>query len=104
MVPPLPAVSRPSKITMTRKPSWITHSCSRTSSVCRRANSFSYSTFERVRGEASALTDRGDGSAPLNKAASPSGALAPAAGGFVAVFAIDYGTVATAGVHIVSGG
>ena len=41
MVPPLPAVSRPSKMTMTRRPSWTIHSCIRTSSVWSRASSFS---------------------------------------------------------------
>ena len=41
MVPPLPAVSRPSKMTTTRSPSWITHSCRRTSSTCSRSSSAS---------------------------------------------------------------
>ncbi len=42
MVPPLPAVSRPSKITITRSPRCTIHSCIRTNSVCNRASSFSY--------------------------------------------------------------
>ena len=41
IVPPLPAVSRPSKMTITRMPLWMTHSCMRTNSVCSRASSFS---------------------------------------------------------------
>ncbi len=39
MVPPLPAASRPSKSTQTRRPSCTTHSCSLTSSRCRLASS-----------------------------------------------------------------
>ena len=36
IVPPLPAVSRPSKITTTRSPSCTIHSCMRTSSIWSR--------------------------------------------------------------------
>ena len=42
MVPPLPAASRPSKITMTRGPFSLTQSCSAHSLACSRASSFSY--------------------------------------------------------------
>ena len=41
MVPPLPAASRPSKTTMTRRPFSFTQSCSTHSLPCRRASSFS---------------------------------------------------------------
>jgi len=40
-VPPLPAVSRPSKTTQTLRPLCTTHSWSLTSSTCSRASSFS---------------------------------------------------------------
>src|SRR4029450_13222343 len=43
IVPPLPAVSRPSNTTQTLAPDAFTHSCMATSSPCRRRNSFSYS-------------------------------------------------------------
>jgi hypothetical protein len=42
MAPPLPARSRPSKITQAFRPECLAHSWSLTSSTCRRANSFSY--------------------------------------------------------------
>src|SRR6185436_15711053 len=57
MVPPLPAVSRPSKITITRRPSWTTHSCIRTSSVWSRSSSFSYCAFVRTFGASFAAFD-----------------------------------------------
>ena len=43
IVPPLPAVSRPSKTTQTLAPVVLTHSCIATSSPCRRRSSCSYS-------------------------------------------------------------
>src|SRR5277367_5116044 len=43
IVPPLPAASRPSKTTITRKPLYLTHSCSLQSSACSRRSSFVYS-------------------------------------------------------------
>src|SRR4051812_3961971 len=43
MVPPLPAVSRPSKRIITRRPLCFTHSCSLHSSVCSLRSSFAYS-------------------------------------------------------------
>src|SRR3982751_6650096 len=43
IVPPLPAPSRPSNTTQTLSPACTTHCCSRTSSPCSRASSFSYS-------------------------------------------------------------
>src|SRR5207344_1768316 len=42
MVPPLPAVSRPSKTMQTFAPVAFTHSCMATSSPCRTRISFSY--------------------------------------------------------------
>ena len=42
MVPPLPAASRPSKITATRSPACLIHSCSLTSSICSFSSSASY--------------------------------------------------------------
>src|SRR6478672_9227914 len=42
IVPPLPAVSRPSKTTQTLAPVAFTHSCMATSSPCRTHISFSY--------------------------------------------------------------
>src|SRR5262249_50363878 len=42
IAPPLPAASRPSKITTTLRPSSRTHSCSLISSNCRRTNSSMY--------------------------------------------------------------
>ena len=42
IVPPLPAVSRPSKITTTRRPSSMIHSCIRTNSICSSSSFFSY--------------------------------------------------------------
>src|SRR5665213_604471 len=50
MVPPLPAVSRPSKITTTLRPRCTIHSCIRTSSVCSRASSFSYADLLTILG------------------------------------------------------
>src|SRR4249920_1894648 len=41
IVPPLPAASRPSKITMTRSPFSLTHSWSTHSFACSRSSSFS---------------------------------------------------------------
>src|SRR5437016_2207311 len=43
IVPPLPAASRPSNTTITRRPLWTTHSCNRHNSVWSLRNSFSYS-------------------------------------------------------------
>src|SRR5688572_28952640 len=43
IVPPLPAPSRPSKMTQTLRPLCLTHSCSLTSSTCSFFSSFSYS-------------------------------------------------------------
>src|SRR5262249_44375702 len=43
MVPPLPAASRPSKTTTTRKPLCLTQSCSAHSSTCSLRSAFSYS-------------------------------------------------------------
>src|SRR5215813_9196709 len=43
IVPPLPAPSRPSNTTMTRKPLCLTQSWSLHSSACSRTSSFSYS-------------------------------------------------------------
>ncbi len=43
MVPPLPAASRPSKITMARRPLCFTHSCSSQSSAWSFRRCFSYS-------------------------------------------------------------
>src|SRR4249919_4112750 len=48
IVPPLPAVSRPSNTMQTFRPFATTHCCSLTSSTCRRASSSSYS-FRRMR-------------------------------------------------------
>ena len=42
MVPPLPAASRPSKTMITRRPLYLTHSCSLHSSPWSLRNSFSY--------------------------------------------------------------
>src|SRR5580704_15342814 len=42
IVPPLPAASRPSNTTITRRPAWTTHSCNRHNSVWSFRNSFSY--------------------------------------------------------------
>src|SRR4030095_9206343 len=42
IVPPFPAASRPSKMTMTRRPFSFTQSCNAHSLPCRRANSFRY--------------------------------------------------------------
>ena len=44
IVPPLPAASRPSKITTMRAPVCPVHSCSFTSSVCSRKTSASYAS------------------------------------------------------------
>ena len=41
IVPPLPAVSRPSKTTQTLAPDDFTHSCMATSSACRGSSSAS---------------------------------------------------------------
>src|SRR5664280_2998427 len=43
ITPPLPAVSRPSNRTTSRLALATIHSCMKTSSVCRRSSSFSYS-------------------------------------------------------------
>src|SRR6516225_9666816 len=43
IVPPLPAASRPSKITTTRRPSCLTQSCRAQSSTCSLRSDFSYS-------------------------------------------------------------
>ena len=48
IVPPLPAPSRPSKITMTRRPLCFTHSWSWQSSTCSRRSSFAYSLLESL--------------------------------------------------------
>ena len=45
IVPPLPAVSRPSNTTMILAPDAVTHCCMATSSPCRRRISASYSFF-----------------------------------------------------------
>src|SRR5437660_3763172 len=42
IVPPLPAPSRPSKITQTLRPAFCTHCCSLTSSTCRALSALSY--------------------------------------------------------------
>src|SRR6266516_336220 len=47
MTPPLPAASRPSKTTTTRKPCWRIHSWSLTSSTWRRASSCRYLLLRR---------------------------------------------------------
>src|SRR5258705_7018639 len=49
MAPPLPAASRPSKMTTRRAPESRTHSCSFTNSVCSRSNSASYTSSEILR-------------------------------------------------------
>ena len=41
IAPPLPAASRPSKITSTRAPVAVTHCCISTSSICSRSSSAS---------------------------------------------------------------
>src|SRR4030095_373100 len=43
MVPPFPAASRPSKMTMTRSPFALTQSCNMHSSACSLISSFAYS-------------------------------------------------------------
>src|SRR3954470_16343615 len=48
MVPPLPAPSRPSNTMQIFSPLCLTHSCSLTSSTCRRFSSVSYSLRENV--------------------------------------------------------
>ena len=45
IVPPLPAASRPSKITTIRAPVARVHSCTLTSSVCSRKTSASYASL-----------------------------------------------------------
>src|SRR6201986_5107376 len=45
IVPPLPAASRPSNTMTTRRPLYLTQSCSWHSPVCRRRNSCRYSLF-----------------------------------------------------------
>src|SRR6186997_1683081 len=45
MVPPLPAASRPSKITITRSPFSFTQSCRAHSLPCSRVSSFTYCLF-----------------------------------------------------------
>src|SRR5205085_1835092 len=45
IVPPFPAVSRPSNTTMTLVPVEVTQCCRATSSPCRRRSSASYSLF-----------------------------------------------------------
>ncbi len=60
IVPPLPAASRPSKITTSRAPSARTYSCSLTNSTCRRRSSFSYTSRQLRRlliGHAASTTD-----------------------------------------------
>ncbi len=42
MVPPLPAASRPSKMTTSRTPLSFTHSCTLTNSACSRYTSAAY--------------------------------------------------------------
>src|SRR5438046_6774560 len=46
IVPPLPAPSRPSKTMHTLSPACLTHSCSRTSSICSPFRIFVYSLFD----------------------------------------------------------
>ena len=45
MVEPLPAASRPSKMTTTRAPVDCTHACISTSRACKAFSSFSYAFF-----------------------------------------------------------
>src|SRR5205823_8518024 len=49
MTPPLPAVSRPSKTTTTRRPLWRTHSSSCSSSTWSRRSSLTYSPLSSRR-------------------------------------------------------
>src|SRR4051812_19003117 len=57
MVPPLPAVSRPSKMTISWSLWWMIHSCIRTNSNCRRSSSLSPSARVSVRVFTSASPD-----------------------------------------------
>ena len=56
IVPPLPAVSRPSKTMQIFAPVDFTHSCIATSSPCSRSSSSSYSLRFILRGGRSAAT------------------------------------------------
>ena len=58
ITPPLPAVSRPSKITMTRAPLSLTHVCKRVSSTWSFASSFSNS-LRRTLAEAAVASAAG---------------------------------------------
>ena len=49
IVPPFPAASRPSKMTMTRRPLALTHSCRTQSLPCSLISSFSYSLRFQLR-------------------------------------------------------
>src|SRR6202034_332539 len=55
ITPPLPAASRPSNTTTTRKPLCLTHSCKPQSSTCSSRSAFSYSL--RFIGSLTALID-----------------------------------------------
>src|SRR5688572_735005 len=56
ITPPLPAASRPSKTSTTRRPACLTQCCSFTSSSCSRASSRSYSFRFSLEGEPSSFS------------------------------------------------
>ena len=105
ITPPLPAASRPSKITTTRRPFCLIHSCSFTSSIWSLASSLAYFHFFPFRSPSAAFSARSFFAfmpAPFpaggRRRPSASSSYSPPAGGESAIFsaAIAASAAATA--------
>src|SRR5581483_3504681 len=70
IVPPLPAVSRPSKTTTSRSPRWWIHSCMNSSSIWSRSSSASYSLTDSTAARSWTLSTSMSGSSPRGGPAS----------------------------------